>query len=106
MAKLDTFIKISVDGRAAIADLNQIEESVDGIDNSTEQVAENGMSKMQAGADVLNSKMAALAGPAAIGAVVTAMGAAIQKTVDLTVQWADEDGDAHSLAFKTVISDG
>jgi Tfp pilus assembly protein PilV len=33
-------------------------------------------------------------------------GALGTKTVDLTVQWADEDGDTHALAFKTVISDG
>ena len=33
-------------------------------------------------------------------------GALSTKTVDLTVLWADEDGDTHSLAFKTVISDG
>ena len=89
MAKLDTYINIDVNGNAAVAGLGKVERAARDVDTEIDDIGGQGdekMSLLASGTDALAGKMRDLAGPAAVGAVVTGMVAAVEKTIELGVQ--------------------
>ena len=89
MAKLDTFIKIAVDGKAAIAEFGQVENAVKDVDKATEDLGDQGkrsLGGLDDASGALAGKMAALAGPAAIGAVVAGMFDMANTAADVAIE--------------------
>jgi hypothetical protein len=86
MAKLDTFVKIDVNGQAAVAELGQIEKAAKDVDSQVESIGGDGMAELSGSTDALMGKVGALAGPAGVGAVGAALFAAADQAANVAIE--------------------